>query len=320
PEATVLHLSAWSRAIHKTFGHKIYNLVARENGSIVGILPLIHVKTRLFGNQLISNAFAVYGGPVADSDAAHDALDQAAEDIGKKLNVGAIEYRNRSRLRPGWPAKTESYATFRRAMGDTSDAILKNIPRKQRAMVRKGIKAGLKAVVDQSRERHFAIYSESVRNLGTPVFPRSLFQNLLSCYGDRADILTIEHEGRAIASVLSFYFRNEVVPYYGGSIPAARAIAGNDYMYWALMEHAHARGFTHFDFGRSKFGTGPFSFKKNWGFEPSPLAYEFKLLRDQELPDVNPLNPKYQLMIKTWKKLPLPIANRVGPFVARGLG
>jgi FemAB-related protein (PEP-CTERM system-associated) len=134
-------------------------------------------------------------------------------------------------------------------------------------------------------------------------------------------VLMITHEGRDVAAVMSFYFRQEVIPYYGGSTSAARNLKGvNHFMYWELMRHSCAQGYRLFDFGRSKAGTGPFSFKKNFGFEPQPLPYEYYLVTRDTMPDVNPLNPKYRLMINVWTRLPLPVANTVGPLLARSLG
>lgn len=323
PDGTPFHLSAWGRAIADGTGQRPHYLIAEHAGAIVGVLPLTHVRSPLFGASLISNAFAVYGGPIAESAAAHAALDAAAWRLAEQLGVPALEYRNQARLRPDWPAKADSYVTFRRPLSADSDANLKAIPRKQRAEVRKSLELGLDVRIasdERARAQHFAVYAESVRNLGTPVFPKRLFDALIAHYGPEADILTVSKDGTPIASVLSLYFRDAVLPYYGGGTRAARGLRANEHMYWMLMEHARERGCTSFDFGRSKAGTGAYAFKKNWGFEPTPLTYEFRLAPGRSMPDVNPLNPKYKLMIETWSRLPLWLANRVGPLLSRGLG
>ncbi len=322
-QATFFHLTGWGRAIQATFGHKPCYYYAEENGKIIGILPLIHMRSRLFGDALISNAFAVTGGPVADRADVHAALDEQARKLAVDLKVEYVEYRDQERIRPDWPAKDELYVTFRKQLDPDNENNMKAIPRKQRAMVRKGIKAGLTAVIDQNVDRLYRMYAESVRNLGTPVFPRSLFVNLLNEFGpnNACDILTVEHEGRAVSSVMNFYFRDEVLPYYGGGTLDARNYAANDFMYWAVMSRAvDEKSCKWFDFGRSKIGTGSYSFKKNWGFEAKPLMYEYLLESGVSMPDVNPLNPKYQLMIAVWKRLPLPVANFIGPMVSRSLG
>ena len=119
---------------------------------------------------------------------------------------------------------------------------------------------------------------------------------------------------------MSFHFRNEILPYYAGDLAEARDLAANDFKYWELMRRSCEAGYTLFDYGRSKLGTGPYHFKKNWGFEPQPLYYENFLVRATEVPEVNPLNPKYRLFIAAWKRLPLPVANAVGPHIVKYLG
>lgn len=323
PAGTAFHLTAWGRAIAAGVGQTPHYLIAETGGVVTGVLPLIHQKSALFGQSLSSNAFAVYGGPIADDEATHAALDEAAWKIAEARGIKVLEYRDQERQRPDWAAKTETYATFRRPLTADSEANLKAIPRKQRAEVRRSLEFGLEVRVGRSETnlaQHFAVYSESVRNLGTPVFSPKLFRALIEYYGEDADILTVLKDGVPHASVLSLYFRGEVLPYYGGGTQGARALRANDHMYWMLMEHARERGCTSFDFGRSKVGTGAFAFKKNWGFEPTPLAYEYRLAPGTDMPDVNPLNPKYKLMVETWSRLPLWLANRMGPILSRGLG
>jgi len=317
--ATFFHLSGWRTVINKAFGHRPYYLYAEQKGELVGVLPLGHIKSILFGNALISVPFCVYGGACADSVEVVERLHSEAVMLAEKLGVDYLELRSREAIQSGWLAK-ELYVTFRKKLDPDPDKNMLAIPRKQRAMVRKGIKAGLSSELDDDIERFFAAYSESVRNLGTPIFSKKYFRILHEVFGSDCEILTVTRNGRLIASVMSFYFRDEVLPYYGGGTSAARALKGNDFMYWELMRRSCERGIRVFDFGRSKQGTGSYSFKKNWGFEPTPLYYQYKLVRAKEIPDINPLNPKYKIFIKTWKKLPLVVSNFVGPFLAKNLG
>ncbi|MGD2081438.1 MAG: FemAB family PEP-CTERM system-associated protein [Chromatiales bacterium] len=319
PEATFFHRAEWQAVIPKTFGHDAYFIYAERSGRIEGVLPLVHVRSRLFGSNLLSLPFCVCAGVAAVTDEARRALEGAACDLALALKVGALEMRNRVRTRDDWPVK-DLYFTFSRTIEADPDANLQAIPRKQRAMVRKGIKAGLQSEGTDDVDRFYPIYAESVRNLGTPVFARKYFRLLKEAFGDDCRVLVVTHGGRDIAAVMSFYFRNQVLPYYGGSLPVAREVKGNDFMYWALMSRSAEEGIRVFDYGRSKRGTGAFSFKKNWGFEPRPLYYEYFLVKDDRLPDVNPLNPKYERLIRLWRRLPLPIANALGPWIARDLG
>jgi FemAB-related protein (PEP-CTERM system-associated) len=323
PDATFFHLSGWQTVIEQSFGIKTWFYFVQQDGRIVGVLPLAEIKSRLFGHSLGAMPFCVYGGPVANSDAARAMLDQAAHELAQQLGVGHLEYRGMQRVHPDDPAwhTKELYVTFRKEITGDDETNMNAIPRKQRAMVRKGIKLGLRGEVDTNVDRMFEAYANSVHRLGTPVFPKKYFALLQQVFGDECEVRTIVTEdNRLVAAVLSFYWRDEVVPYYGGGMDLAREVAGNDFMYWNLMQAAAARGCRIFDFGRSKLGTGAYDFKKNWGFTAQHLPYEYKLYGSDALPDNNPLNPKYQLFIKMWKKLPLPLANFMGPYIVRNLG
>ncbi len=319
PEATFFHRAGWKEVIERAFGHRTHFLLAEANGCIEGILPLAEVNSLLFGHSMSSLPFCVYGGVAANSERARVALDAEALRLAQSHGVDHLEYRLRAPAYTDWPTK-DLYVTFRKSIDPDPDKNMNAIPRKQRAMVRKGIKAGLKAEIDTGTERFFAAYSDSVHRLGTPVFSRRYFEILREVFREDSEVLTVSHEGKLVASVLSFYFRDEVLPYYGGGTPLAREVAGNDFMYGEVMRRACERGVRVFDYGRSKRGTGSFDFKKNWGFEPTPLHYQYRLIRGRSVPDHNPLNPKYRAFIAMWKRLPLPIANMVGPYLVKSLG
>jgi FemAB-related protein (PEP-CTERM system-associated) len=321
PEATFFHRAGWKRVIEDALGHQTHYLYAEDvNGSIVGVLPLVFIRSALFGRSLSSTAFCVYGGPAVTAPGVAEALTARAIEIGERLRVDYIEYRSRQASQFGWQHKSSLYVTFRKALDPDPEKNLLAVPRKQRAMVRKGIALGLVSHIDANVDRLHPIYAESVRNLGTPVFPKRYFAALQREFGGDCEVLTVVHGGRPVSSVMSFFFRDEVLPYYGGGIQDARSFAANDFMYWEVMRRAAARGCRIFDFGRSKVGTGAFSFKTHWGFVPEPLDYEYHLLRGGEVPDINPLNPKFSLFIAAWKRLPLPVANVIGPWIARDLG
>jgi FemAB-related protein (PEP-CTERM system-associated) len=322
PDATFFHLSGWQTVIERVYGHKTWFYYVEQDGAITGVLPLAEIKSRLFGHFLGSTPFCVLGGIAATSAQARPLLDAAALKLAQELGVGHLEMRNLVAAHgddPAWTQK-ELYVTFRKEISADDEENMNAIPRKQRAMVRKGIKCGLAGEIDNDVERFFTAYATSVHRLGTPVFPKSYFKVIKEVFKDDCEIRIIVREGQLVAGVMSFFFRDEVLPYYGGGMPAARECAGNDFMYWDLMQASSKRGCRIFDFGRSKLGTGAFDFKKNWGFSPTPLAYEYRLITSAELPDNNPLNPKYQLFIKMWKKLPYPVANFLGPFIVRSLG
>ncbi len=319
PEGTFFHLAEWQDVLHRAFGHRTHYLLAERGGMISGVLPLAEVKSLLFGHALVSTPFCVYGGIVAADAVSHAALTSAACELAQRLGVDHLEMRNRHRQHPEWPGK-DLYVTFRKEFTSDTEENLAAIPRKQRAVVRKGIKAGLDVEMDEDMGRHYAMYSESLRNLGTPVFSRRYLDILRDTFGEDCEVLTVSHRGSPVASCLSFYFRDEVLPYYGGGTLAARSVGGNDYMYWKIMERARERGCRIFDYGRSKRGTGSFDFKKYWGFEPEPLYYEYYLVKAAAMPNLNPTNPRYQRMIRAWRRLPLGITHLIGPPLAKYLG
>lgn len=319
PEATFFHRAGWKNVIEEAFGHRAWFLYVENNGEIQGILPLAEIKSFLFGHSLSSLPFCVYGGIAANNDLARKKLELAAQELAHKQKVDYLEYRNMHTVHPDWPNKN-LYVTFRKAIDPDVEKNLMAIPRKQRAMVRKGIKNELESVVDGDVERFYFAYASSVHRLGTPVFSKKYFQLLKETFSEDCELLTIAKNGKTISSVMSFYFRDEVLPYYGGGTDEARKLAANDFMYWELMRCCCERGYKTFDFGRSKRNTGSFSFKKNWGFEAQPLHYEYQLIKSQHIPNHNPSNPKYQIFIRAWQKLPLSMANLIGPHIVKNLG
>jgi FemAB-related protein (PEP-CTERM system-associated) len=320
PQATFFHRAGWQRLVGDIFGHRCFFLYAEREGRIEGVLPLAQVKSLLFGHALVSLPFGVYGGVAAETEAAAQALEDEAQRIAKELGADHLELRHVQPRHSDWP-RQDLYVTFRKEILPEEEANMLAIPRKQRAMVRKGIKNGLQSHLDVDAGRFFALYADNVHRHGTPAMPRRYFEALLREFGSDCEVLTVtDAQGTPLSSVVSFYFRDEVLPYYAGDAEAARELAANDFKYWELMRLACARGLKVFDYGRSKQGTGSYAFKKNWGFEPTPLTYEYCLYKRDTVPQNNPSNAKYQLLIKTWRRMPLAWANWLGPFIVRSLG
>jgi len=314
PLATPFHTYRWIDAVERACGHTAHVLIAGD--PIAGVLPLSEVHSPLFGRALVSTGFAVGGGILADAPDVVSALGEAAWALAGRLSCPTLELRGGA-LPDGWDSDTASYAGFTRGLATDDEAELLAIPRKQRAEVRKAL--GNDLTVDLGdRAAHYAVYAESVRNLGTPVFPKRLFDAVLEAFGDDADILTVRKDGVPLASVLSLYWRDTVMPYWGGGTAAARATRANDMMYFALMRHARELECTRFDFGRSKVGTGAAAFKHNWGFEGVPLSYAKRAAGKART--INPLDPQFSRKVALWRTLPLAVANRLGPLIARGLG
>jgi FemAB-related protein (PEP-CTERM system-associated) len=319
PEATFFHRAAWRTVLRSSFGHRPYFLYAEANGRIEGVLPLARQKSMLFGDALVSTPFCVYGGVAAESAEARAALERAAVELGERLGVDHVEFRNLVPRRDDW-VRRSTFATFRREITPDPDTNLLQIPRKQRAEVRKAIERNLVTVANRDADGCWDLYAKSVHRLGTPVYARRYFRDLARAFGTDCEFFFIHRDGEAVASLLNFYFRDEVLPYYAGSSGGGRDGEVHPYMYWSLMNHAASRGAKTFDFGRSPIDSGGYSFKKNFGFEPQPLHYEYKLVRGTHVPEADPKSPRVARLVATWKRLPLWVANTVGPWAARQIG
>jgi FemAB-related protein (PEP-CTERM system-associated) len=320
PQATFFHRSAWRDIAQDVFGHRAHHLAVRSRGTLSAILPLVEIKSRLFGHALISNAFCVGGGPLASDEGSLSNVIAQAERLGQSLGVDYVELRDAaSSAGPNWLTRNDLYAGFEGPIPASEEDNLKQIPRKQRAVVRKALEKRLTTSIEANPDSFFGLYARTMRDHGTPALPRRYFERLFSAFGADCEVLTVSAEGRPVSSVLSYFFKDRVLPYYTGSRPEARALGANDMMYWALMRRGVDRGCNVFDFGRSKVGTGPYSFKRNWGFEPRPIAHQYRLLRRKSLPDVNPTNPRYAMLIQAWRRLPIPVANAISPMLSRSL-
>lgn len=320
PQGTFFHLSGWLKVIDKSFSHPCHYLIAKQDGQVVGLVPLVQVKSVLFGHALISTPFCVYGGILADDEHGFKALEQEACNVADTLQVDYLELRYNQEQQSELLVK-QAHSTFGCALPETSDAILAQVKKKQRAVIRHAIKNELSATLTDNIDDFYHLLSQSYRNLGTPIFSRRYFQQLMAEFSDCADILIVNDQaGCPSTAVMNFYYKDQVLPYYGGGNSDSRNIKSADYMYYQVMCNAREKGFTWFDFGRSKNDSGPYKYKKNWGMEPQPLYYYYHLVKAESLPNLSPNNPKYKFFITMWQKLPLSLSRWLGPFLSKYLG
>lgn len=320
--ATFCHLSGWQRVVESTWQHRQQSLFAERDGLIVGVLPLFQVNG-WFGSMLVSTPNAVYGGVVADDAESHLALVAAAQKLAGELRVDYLELRETGLSRLVTAQKDflqqSLYASFEHPITDNEEQLIKTFPGDVRRMIRLGEKSGFSSLLGGAEllDDFYDLYSASVRRLGTPVFPKKMFGAFLREFPGSSDILVIRDGQQAIAAVLSFYFRETVLPYYAGSNPDYYRAGINNYLYWRLMRLSADRGFRLFDFGRSKRGTGAYEFKRGWRMTERELPYKFFLVQAGEMPNLNPTNPKFNLMIEAWKRMPLWLTKLVGPKIVR---
>ncbi|MDY6971069.1 MAG: FemAB family XrtA/PEP-CTERM system-associated protein [Thermodesulfobacteriota bacterium] len=335
PEGTIFHLIQWKNVIEKTFGHKAHYLIAEEAGNafkasdnnhvkssnitIVGVLPLFTVKSAIFGRYLVSVPFSELGGPIANSEIIEARLVSQAIQYTKENCLEYLEFRNMNPKAEGLSQK-DLYFNFSREIYDSLEDNMKAIPRKSRRMIRQGEKNNLSFEFGlHAIDSFYDILARSYQHLGTPIFASRFFHNFYTEFGDRCNILMIFSDGRPIAGVFFFLFKNKVVPYYAGSLVQYRKLAPNDYMYWQLMKYGCENGFKIFDFGRSRADTGSFHFKRHWGFEPKSLCYQYFLNTLDDLPNLSPANPKYKKKIELWQRLPFWATKILGPPIAKYL-
>ena len=287
--------------------------------NIVGILPLFELKSLVLGHYLVSVPFAELGGPLAENETICQQLVEKAIELTRTRKCDYLELRNEHTISD--LVKKSLYYNFKKEIFPDPDQNMQAIPRKARRMIRQGIKFGLYSEFGLHFLHDFyEILARSYHQLGTPIFSKRFFRTFLDEFGTDSQILVVyDKKGTPIAGVLSFFYKDRVLPFYAGSLFEYRKLAPNDFMYWELMKHACKRGFKVFDFGRSKIDTGSYHFKRHWGFKPVQLAYQYYLNRINELPNLSPANPKYQKKIELWKKMPFEVTKVLGPPIAKYL-
>lgn len=314
PLGTPFHLPAWKNTIEDGFGYQPYYMAAEEDGAVRGVLPLFLVRNAIVGKVLISTPFAVYGGILADGDEARQALLEATNRLGNELGVDHIELRNRQESQCSGLPRISRYATFTFPSADDPENLLAAIPKKARNMVRKVLKLPYTVrTLERGLGRFLELYTKNLRRLGTPSFPEGHFHRLREHFGSMVDVREILLEDKVVAASFNFLYKGQMHTYYAASDQDFLQQSPNNYMYFDHLLWAGKNGYPVFDFGRSKFNTGPFEFKKHWGAQMEELPYEIILVKRKEVPNFTPQNPKFEMAIKVWQQLPLPVTRWLGP-------
>jgi serine/alanine adding enzyme len=320
PHGTVDHLWGWQQVFTRALGQQPLYLEARRGQTLVGVLPVVLMRSWLFGRSVTSLPFLNYGGVLADDAAAADALVSAVGREAGTFGASHVELRHVVRQFPSLPVRQHKLA-MRRPLPSTADELWGQVDRKVRNQVRKAQKTGLVAVDGGTElvDEFYAVFARNMRDLGTPVYPRALFVETMRAFPDRARVFVVRHEGRAVAAGISLLAGGVVLNPWASSLREARPLSPNMLLYWRMLEWAVALGATVFDFGRSSPGGGTYQFKVQWGASAEPLSWEYVLLSRAEPPDQSPSNPKFEMAIAAWQRLPLPVANLIGPLIARQL-
>jgi serine/alanine adding enzyme len=318
--ASVYHGYAWRRLVHTVFGHQTLYFAAREGAQVVGVLPLVRLKSRLFGDFLVSVPYFNYGGVLARSAQVSDELLRHAVQAAQLMGVSHIELRHREAGQYELPMRTDKVSMLLE-LPATAGALQKALPSKLRSQIKRPLREGVTCTFggEELLDSFYAVFAENMRDLGTPVYPRRFFSAILQTLGERARIALVHLKGSPVAAALLITHRGTTEIPWASSLRRVNGIGVNMYLYWSVLEFAVQQGSAVFDFGRSTLDSGTFRFKKQWGAEPLQLHWHYWLKGGGELPRLNPSNPKYRLAVAAWQKLPLPVANWLGPHLVKHL-
>ena len=316
-DETGYHAWDWQRVFEDAFGHEPVYLIARRGDAVEGVLPLVQIKSLLFGNTLTSLPFLNYGGVMAASGEAASALAEAAREQARQRRCGHVELRHVEAHFPDLPCKRHK-VSMRLAVGEN---MWDGLDRKVRNQIRKAEKSGLTVERggDELVDDFYTVFARNMRDLGTPVYSRRLFQAVLQTFPERSRLHIVRLNGQPIAGGFTYRTPAMVQLPWASSIREFNSLCANVFLYWDAIQFTHECGAPTFDMGRSTPNEGTFKFKAQWGASAVPLHWEYELPADGRLPNVSPANPKFQLAIALWQRLPLGVATMVGPMIVRAI-
>ena len=321
PQAEIYHRYEWKGLLERVFSHVCHYLIARDDSGIVqGVLPLAHLESRAFGSFLVSIPCFNYCGVLATSSGVRETLIAKAVNLGEQLGADHIELRHRNHFSLDLPFRDDKVA-MRLDLPDSPDALWEQFPAKLRSQIRRPQKDG--AVCEEGGaelvDDFYAVFSRNMRDLGTPVFPKQLFRSMLDDFPQSTRIFVVRLNRKPVAAGITIGYRKVLEIPSASALRKYNRISVNMLLYWTVLQHAIRNGYTVFDFGRSSIDAGTYRFKKQWGAKPQPLVWHYCLPDGKEIPRLNPSNPKFHLATRLWRKLPLPVANALGPRIVRHL-
>jgi serine/alanine adding enzyme len=321
PDAHRYHISAWRRIIESSFGHRGYYLRAEDsNGSIRGVLPLVRLRSRMFGDFLVSLPFVNYGGACADNDATTRALVDAAVGLAARLGVRHLELRTEAAVDCGLRVRSAK-VSMRLPLPGSAEQLWKALSTKMRTKIRRVQQEDMTVQIgrDDQLDAFYDVFAVNMRDLGTPVYAKNFFRSVLRELPDSSWVATVFLKSEPVAAGFLIGFRDAIEIPWGSSHRRYNHLRPNFLLYWNLLKFAVERGYGTFDFGRSSPDSGPYQFKAQWDATPVPLNWQYWVPRGEELPNINPQNPKYQLAVRVWQHLPVPLTRLIGPSVVRNI-
>jgi serine/alanine adding enzyme len=319
PDATGYHLWAWRGIFERAFGHRTRYLLASRDGTTTGVLPLVSFRSVLFGRFLVSLPFVNYGGVLATDDRAANALVARAASLARQERARHVELRHRARRFEALAPKAHKVSMLLPLKASAGEAWT-TLDRKVRNQVRKAEKSGLVGELAgiERLSDFYGVYARNMRDLGTPVYSRAFFDEILRTFPERARLAIVRDGHRPVASGVMWRWRDVMEVPWASSLREYNSKSPNNLLYWTIIQEAIAVRAQVLDFGRSTPNEGTFHFKQQWGAQPLPLCWEYDLLGGA-MPDQSPKNPKFRLALAAWKRLPLGIANTLGPAIVRSI-
>ncbi|MGW8227249.1 MAG: FemAB family XrtA/PEP-CTERM system-associated protein, partial [Gammaproteobacteria bacterium] len=320
PAASIYHLAEWRELTKKTFGHEGFYFIARnDEGNITGILPLIRLKSRVFGDFMVSLPYFNYGGPIADHPLIEQALIDAANTLAATTGVTHVEYRDKI-PRENLTARTEKVNMILK-LPDNVDSLWESFGSKLRNQIRRPQRQSPEIHIGGKTclEDFYAVFSRNMRDLGTPVYGKVFFSNILDCFTPQSRIIDIRLHGKPVAAAFLLGYRNTLEIPWASTIREVNHLSINMLLYWEVLKFAVVNNYTYFDFGRSSKDSGTYRFKRQWGAQPKQLYWHYWLNTGQEIPLLNPDNPRYAMAIRIWQHLPLKLTNWLGPKIVKNI-
>ncbi|MDH5570124.1 MAG: FemAB family PEP-CTERM system-associated protein [Gammaproteobacteria bacterium] len=320
-KGTFYHLTEWSTVINNIFNNNVYYVyVENDQGSVCGVLPLVHIKSRLFGNYMVSMPYFNYGGLIADNNDVESILMRKAIELANDHAIDHIEFRDISQMNYDLPLRQDKVNMILE-LPESTDELAKILGSKKRSQIRRPLKEGVNVKQGGIELLYdfYSVFSENMRDLGTPVYPRSFFKEILETFQANTKIIVLYLDNKPISAAFLIGYKNQLEIPWASTLSKYNYFSPNMLLYWEVLRYAIEKGYKRFDFGRSTIDSGTYKFKKQWGAKPLQLYWHYWLSNSSEMPKITPDNPKYRLAIKIWQNLPLTITNLIGPIIIKNL-
>ena len=320
PEANFYQRYGWKEINEKNFGHECFYQAVKQDGKLIGVFPVVFIKSRIFGKILCSMPFVNFGGICSDSDSITDLLLKESEQLSKRCQANYLEIRSIKKYSDELPGSLHKISMTIDLDSDP-DVLWSAFKSKHRTNIRRVYKDNVhvKQGSHELLDSFYNLLSRSWKGLGTPIYRKNYFKHILDTFPDETRIFVAYQNDTPIATAFNGYYKNTVEGMWAGALPEHRSTQVNYVLYWEMIKDACEKGFKHYHLGRSTVDTGAEAFKKKWNAYSKQLYWQYILSNQSDIPQLNVSNPKFEIAIKVWKQLPLPVTTSIGPLLARSI-